>query len=153
MSGALLIDTSLLVLYIVGTASREYIGSHKRLTEFTTQDYDTLCDIVWRAPETVVTPNILTETSNLVSQIRDPAKTKIRKVFRAIVTGISETYVPSSVGVGHSEFLRLGLTDASIIERSSSSVTVLTTDLDLYLAVEARGVRAVNFNHLRDRYL
>ena len=153
MSGALLIDTALLVLYIVGKASREYIHSHKRLGEFTEQDFDTLEAIVSRATNVVVTPNILTETSNLASMIGDPAKTRIREVFRAIVPRISETYVPSDLGVRGNEFLRLGLTDGTIVELSSPSVTVLTTDLDLYLAIAARGLSAINFNHLRDSYM
>ncbi|RWX48702.1 hypothetical protein VT99_10641, partial [Candidatus Electrothrix marina] len=50
----LLIDTNLLVLFIVGTAAKEYIAKHKKLTAFTVEDYDILVRIVSDASEVLV---------------------------------------------------------------------------------------------------
>jgi len=55
----LLIDTNLLVLFVVGTAAKEYIAKHKKLTAFTVEDYDMLVRIVSGAAEVLVTPNTL----------------------------------------------------------------------------------------------
>lgn len=149
----ILLDTNLLVLLVVGTASREYIEKHKRLTEFTAEDYDALVKIVSAASAVLVTPNTLTETSNLAAYIGEPARSHVFEIFRGVIATTQESYVPSRSASERREFVRLGLTDASLIETSSNETTVVTTDLDLYLAVLAKGTSAINFNHVRDQYL
>ncbi|KAF0165241.1 MAG: hypothetical protein FD157_1593, partial [Rhodocyclaceae bacterium] len=68
----ILIDTNLLVLYVVGTASRSYIEKHKRLTEFVVEDYDALLKLINNASAVFVTPHTLAETSNLARYIGEP---------------------------------------------------------------------------------
>ena len=152
-SGPLLIDTNLLVLFIVGAADREYIPKHKKLTAFTVEDYDTLLGIVSGASEVLVTPNTLTETSNLAAYIGEPARSRVLDVLRTVSTGSQERYIPSSTAARRSEFLWLGLTDTALLETAAKDVTLLTTDFNLYNAALAKGAKAFNFNHLRDRYL
>lgn len=48
------------------------------------------------------------------------------------------------------EFLRLGLTDSSLLEIAAEDVVVLTADFDLYRAALSAGRPVVNFNHVRD---
>ncbi len=148
----LLIDTNLLVLFIVGTAAKEYIAKHKKLTAFTIEDYDMLVRIVSGASEVLVTPNTLTETSNLAAYIGEPAKSKVLDVLRTVSANSQERYVPSRLAAQRSEFIRLGLTDAALLEVCTDKVTLLTTDLGLYCAALAQGGTALNFNHLRDQY-
>ncbi len=153
MKGGLLIDTNLLVLFVVGTAAKEYIAKHKKLTAFTVEDYDMLVKIVAGASEVLVTPNTLTETSNLAAYIGEPARSKVLDVLRAVSTTSQELYVPSSTAAHRREFIRLGLADAALLEVAAKNVTLLTTDFDLYNAALTQGAKALNFNHLRDRYL
>ncbi len=147
------LDTNLLILFVVGTASREYIQKHKRLKEFIVEDYDALLKIISTASEVLVTPNILTETSNLAAHISEPARNHVFEVLRSVVASSEEIYIPSRKASEREEFVRLGLTDASLIDMSTDETTVLTTDLNLYLAVLAKGASAINFNHVRDQYL
>jgi hypothetical protein len=147
---SLLVDTNLLVLFVVGTASRDYISKHKRLKAFVPEDYDTLLNIIENATEVLVTPNILTETSNLAGYISDPARREILFVLQKLACSSREAYIPSQTAAQRREFLHLGLTDSSIIEACSNGATLLTTDLDLYLAVLATGAQAINYHHLRD---
>jgi hypothetical protein len=149
----LILDTNLLVLFVVGTASRGYISSHKRLTEFVPQDYDCLLEIISRAKTVLVTPNTLSETSNLAAYIAEPAKGKVMSVLGKLIADSQELYVKSSEAAATQEFVRLGLTDAALICAGEGDAVVLTTDLDLHSAVLARGKESVNFNHLRDQYL
>lgn len=149
----LLIDTNLLVLFVVGAAGKEYIAKHKKLTAFTVEDYEMLLRIVSRASEVLVTPNTLTETSNLAAYIGEPARSKVLEVLRTVSKNSQERYVPSSSAAQRSEFIRLGLADAALLEVATKNVTLLTTDFDLYNAAMANGIKALNFNHLRDQYL
>ena len=149
----LVVDTSLLVLFVVGTADRDYIGKHKRLRAFVGEDFDMLLHIVSRAPAVFVTPNTLTETSNLASQIAEPAKGHVRRVLARLIEAAEERYIPSRAAAARTEYVRLGLTDASLLEATGEQSAILTADHDLYLAALASGVPAFNFNHIRDHYL
>jgi hypothetical protein len=146
-----LLDTNLLLLFIVGTASPEYINKHKKLTEFSIDDYDLLKGIISMAPEVLLTPNTLTETSNLAAYIANPAKIRIFEVLQQIIQNSNEHYIESCTAADRHEFIRLGLTDAALIEASTDKAVVLTADLDLYLATLSQGSQALNFNHLRDQ--
>lgn len=149
----LIIDSNLLVLFVVGTASRDYIAKHKRLNEFTETDYDILRRAIMQAPSVLVTPNTLTETSNLAAYIGEPARSHILGVLGQLVEACEERYLSSATAVRRPEFLRLGLTDAALLEAASGEAALLTTDLSLYLAALGKGAQAFNFNHLRDAYL
>lgn len=148
-----LIDTNLLVLLVVGATSRNYIDKHKRLTAFIQEDYDVLLELISGVQAIRVTPNILTETSNLAAYINEPARSQVFQTFQRLVSSFLELYVPSAVAVGRWEFIRLGLTDAAVLEALTDQAVLLTTDLDLFLAAQATGALAINFNQVRDRYL
>src|ERR1700674_3017507 len=65
----IILDSNLLLLFIVGTASRDYISKHKRLQAYRDVDFTLLTQMLAAAPKIVLTPNTLTEVSNLARQI------------------------------------------------------------------------------------
>jgi hypothetical protein len=151
--GRLILDTNLLLLLIVGSASKDYISKHKRLKAYSEKDFDILMKIISYVPNVFVTPNILTETSNLAGQIPEPARTKIFNVFRDYIPSVEEHYCESRRATNREEFIRLGLTDAVILHEMTDAFILLTDDFDLYSAAIKEGYPAQNFNHLRDTYL
>jgi len=144
-----LLDSNLLVLFVAGMSSREYIGRHRRLRDYSEEDFDLLVEFIRPMSALVVTPNILTEASNLLSGIAEPARSHIADTFRQIVGSMDERFVQSTRAVEQREFPRLWLTDAAVLTELANSHVLLTADLDLYLAASQRGYSAVNFNHLR----
>lgn len=148
----IILDSNLLLLLIVGYTSTVYIQKHKRLKSYTGDDFELLKDILDHATNIVVTPNTLTETSNLAGHIADPARAEIYAVFRAFVgdAGVEECFVQSKVAVTRTEFVRLGLTDSALLHIATESRKLLTADVALYLAALHLGLDAVNFNHYRD---
>jgi hypothetical protein len=146
---SLIIDANLLVLFIVGSTHRGLVAKHKRLRAFSLEDFDLLCRLLGSSPQVLVTPNALTEASNLLGYIAEPARTQVFETFRKLVPFFTEEYIRSSVACKRTEFLRLGLTDSGLIEMSDTSRSILTTDLDLYLSALKLGISAINFNHLR----
>jgi hypothetical protein len=149
----LILDTNLLLLLIVGSASRDYISKHKRLKAYSEKDFDILMKIISIVPNVFVTPNILTETSNLAGHIPEPARTKIFNFFRDYIPSADEHYCESRRAINREEFIRLGLTDAVILHEMTDVFILLTDDFDLYYAAIKEGYQAQNFNHLRDSYL
>ena len=135
----------------MGSASRDYITIHKKLSSFDCDDYDELLKLISNASDVFVTPNTLTETSNLAGYIKEPARSIIFKVFREMIKSSNELFIPSTDAAQTDEFIRLGLTDAAILNASrNQELVVLTTDLDLYVAALSKG-NAINFNHLRNK--
>lgn len=144
---AVLLDANLLVLLIVGLTSPDYISRHKRLRAFTIEDFELLRELLNSAQRIIVTPNIVTETSNLASQISEPARGRVLTVLRALLAGVIEVYVPSQSAAAGGAYLRLGISDAATLAVTMDDLTILTTDLDLYLESMRAGRAAINFVH------
>ena len=148
----LIVDANLLVLYVVGAVDRTHVGRHKRTATFTADDFDLIVELFSKAAAVIVTPNILTEVSNVcVFGLGGRSASAVREKLRLFtrVEGVAESYVPSRVAADRVAFSRLGLTDAGILELSASGHTVLTDDLPLCLELARLGARVLNFNHLR----
>lgn len=145
------IDSNLLLLLVVGMTEKDYVSKHKRLKEFTLSDYDLLQEQLTVATEIVVTPNTLTETSNLIDHIGDPARSRIYSKLRELVDlpDTREIYVDSRAASGRTELPRLGLTDCALLEVCAAGTPLITVDIKLFLAAVRNGNKALNFNHLR----
>jgi hypothetical protein len=144
-----LLDTGLFVLLTVGRTSPQLIARHKRLDAWDTDDYMLLERHLESADAVLVTPNILTEASNLLRQTPEPARGAIQRCFRAMVHDIEEHPVASRDAVSHGLFVEIGLADAASLAALRSDVVLLTADIELYLGAFRSGHVAENFHHLR----
>ncbi len=144
------IDANLLVLLVVGSVGRDLIAKHRRLRSFVAEDFDRLRRLVGRVDRVFVTPNTLTETSNLLGQHRDPERARFFRRLRFIIEQSEEIVVASRTAAANNSFPRLGLTDAALLESITADTPLLTVDLGLYLAALDKGPNtAVNFTHLQ----
>ena len=124
------IDANLFVLLVVGSVGRDLIAKHRRLREYTIDDYETLLDLLDPVDQVFVTPNTLTETSNLLAQHGEPERSLFFRMLRFIIQQSEEV---------------------ALLEIVTAETPVVTVDLDLYLeAVRRRQDAAVNFTHLRN---
>ena len=145
------IDANLLLLLIVGSVGRDLIAKHRRLRRFTAEDFDRLINLLDRVEQVFVTPNTLTETSNLLGQHADPERSRFFDRLKFIIQESKEIVVASTVASRNNAFGRLGLTDAALLEVATAETPLVTVDLDLYLAALAKGQdAAVNFTHLQN---
>lgn len=151
------IDANLLVLLVVGSAGRDYISKHRRLRRFSKEDYDLLLRVIRRAkgPKRVfVTPNTLTETSNLLDQHREPERSLFFERLRFLIEDSEEVTVTSATAASNSSFERLGLTDAVLLEAVTAEKPLVTVDVELYLQVLSKGENAaINFARVQDMYI
>lgn len=143
----ILLDANLLILLAVGLASTTYIQSHKRLSRYTIRDYELLQQMLAAAKAVIVTTNAMTEADNLAVYINEPARTRVREVFRRIIENVSEKHIPSRTAVLSPAYSRLGLADAGMLDQELSGCILLTDDFRLYDEASRRGMHAVNFNH------
>lgn len=144
------VDANLLLLLVVGATDRDLIRRHRRLQGFDAADYVRLVELLDAYPQVLVTPNTLTETSNLLGQHEEPQRSRFFNTFRLLIEINREIVVASLDASRNTSFKRLGLTDAALLEVVTSETPLLTVDLDLYLAALAKAPNAaVNFRHLQ----
>ena len=142
------IDANLVVLLVAGETGKHLVAKHRRLKTFRIEDYDRLVGLINRIGQVLVTPNILTEASNLLAQHGEPERSQLFKTLRVLIEKNEEIVVGSREASKNSEFMRLGLTDAALLEVVSRSNPLITVDLDLYLAaVSIESEAAFNFRH------
>lgn len=136
------IDANLLVLLVVGAVDRRLVGKHRRVKNFTLEDYDLLLDLLQETPHpVVVTPNTLTEVSNLIEDRQDR---RFLRQLKEFIEVSEEVVVASSVASNNRAYEQLGLSDAVILELVSVDRLLITTDDTLYQAAMAtKGSEAV----------
>lgn len=146
----LFIDTNLLLLFTVGRVGKQYIAKHGRLNTLSEQDFDQLFRLLRREDVVYVTPNVLTETSNLLAQHGEPERSRFLIMLHHIIQESHEIFVASNVASGRREFILHGLTDAALLESVSEETPLLTMDHALFSAAFAKGEEtAVYFPALR----
>ena len=143
-----LVDTNLLVLFLVGRVNRRRILNFKRTGDFTIEDYDLLARLIAWFGKLIATPHVLSQVSDL-TDLTGNELTAIRELFKVLVEKVEESYDTSRLLVGDPAFKRLGLTDATIATVCSRGVLVLTADAELHVALQERAIDALNFNHIR----
>ncbi len=145
-----LLDANLLVLYIVGSHDPRLIGSVKATRSFTVRDYEFVAGLVSLFDRLVTTPHVLTEVDGL-SNVGLPGRHRwdYLDTFRQRIEEAVEVQTPARDVVADPAFLRLGLTDAAVLTLGEGGPLVVSTDLDLCIALESRGLGVVNYNHIR----
>jgi hypothetical protein len=146
----ILLDTTPLLLLIVGIYDEEWIHKFKHTSEiFTDRDYQILAGLVDKFRKIVTTPNILTEACNLLGQAPEKIKIDFLKVLAILAKKFSERRKSNKKLFKQRYFTKFGLTDSSIIEDAKDKYLVLTTDFPLSGYLEHIGADVINFNHIR----
>lgn len=145
----IIIDTNLLLLYLVGSVNRNRITKFKRTQQFLPEDYDLLLQIIKGFKKFVTTPHILTEVNSLANQLGEPERSYCLNFFSKLLLKISEEYIDSNRIAKHELFSRFGLTDCGIMLLARDRYIVLTDDLKLHLHLKSVGIDTVNLNNLR----
>lgn len=146
-----LVDTNLLLLYFVGWYDQGLIERWSRTSDrFVSLDYDLLLLLLEPFEKLVVTPHVLTEVSNMLGYLAEPAKTRCRERLAQIVRSVmEEKRTPAADLSEDPAFIPFGIADTSILEAAVGSYLVLTDDLPLYAYLLGHGVEVLNFNEIR----
>lgn len=145
-----LVDTNLLILYVVGITEPSFIEKFNRTNRYTVADFAVLADFIDQFRRRLTTPHILTEVSNFVGQL--PVHLKVRGFDRLAAVAqvyLEEHFVPAMLVTNTLAFRAYGLTDVGIGELARGQFLILTDDLPLVSFFQGRGLDVLNFNHLR----
>ena len=153
-SKGILFDANLALLYLVGGYNLGLIGDGKynKLSDYTKDDYHLLLRLKKHFKSVVTTPHVLTEVSNLANDLPESTKMNCLKRFYDTFASIDELAIPSMDAAQRADFHFLGLTD-SALAHVSGRFLIVTLDGRLVKKMEESQLEALNFNHLRQRYL
>jgi predicted nucleic acid-binding protein len=152
-AGGLLVDTNLLVLFVVGAVNRDRIKTFKRTSQHTQEDYDLLLRIRAEYRTLYTVAHVLAEVSNL-TDLTGPERQQARSILKEAILLLTEAEMPSARAAEDVLYPKLGLVDASIgAVARAHKCTVLTDDLDLYHLLMRQKVKALNFTFLRAQKL
>ena len=149
LHGVALVDTNLLLLYLVGKSDPRIIPRFIRTQKYTIEDFQILkklLELFFSA--LVTTPNILTEVSNLVTKLSENDRPAFFDQMKLSIATLDERYCPSRTAVEDRNYRKFGLTDATILS-TEGNFLVLTDDLPLYQLLSSRGRDVINFTHIR----
>lgn len=148
--GGVLVDTNLLLLFFVGGYDRGLVERFRRTQDrFVAADYETLAGVLGEFERVVTTPHILTEVSNFMGQLTGRAKVECFEFLARSIPAMRETHIAGEELAQRGPFVKLGITDASILEVAAEPYLVLTDDFRLYNYLANQGTDVLNFNNLR----
>lgn len=145
----LLVDTNLLLLYLVGEVEPRLVPAFKRTREYTVDEFLLVKAIVESFSVVITTPNILTEVSNLAGHLEGKWQPRFFAILAERVKTLQEEYVPARQAVGAAIFQKLGLTDSAILLACQSGYLAFTADFPLANYLETNRLDVINFNRIR----
>jgi hypothetical protein len=117
MATTIVLDANLSILFVVGITKRDYISKHKRLEGYNEVDFDIISEIITKSNGVIFTPNVLSETSNIIRYgVKDPLRSELAIKLGVIISNSDERIIESRDAVRRREYVRLGLTDAVLLE-------------------------------------
>jgi hypothetical protein len=152
--GGVVVDSALLVVYFVGLCEDVngvplWQASRYTRNHYDREDYEFLVDILENFRKRVVTPHILTEVSNMLGHLNEPAREQSRILMRTIIPELEERFVGAAEIASDKEFLEFGITDAGIRRVATAPYLVLTADRPLVGHLDKIGLDALLFADIR----
>jgi len=148
----LFIDTSPLLLLLVGTYKPEMIGKARRLNDYKPIHFNILLQFLAQR-RIFITPGVLAEVANLADHT---ANGKFFKEFVEVnsdaLKKMEEHYVHKNNILEKSEFARIGYTGTSILAAAEEKDgEVLTSEYPLYSRCKKLGLDATHMDQLKAR--
>ena len=92
-----LVDTNLLVLYIVGQVNRRRIENFKRTQGFIVADFDLVCNLIaWFGSPVLATPHVLSQVSDL-TDLSGNERITAREHLSSLISIVEEQYDAAKV--------------------------------------------------------
>jgi hypothetical protein len=148
----LLIDTNLLVLFVVGTVNPGRIQNFKRTRNYNKADYQLLLRVMECFTPLYTLTHVMAEVSNL-TDLAGRERLQARQVLKQTIAVLREPALASEHAVRNENYERLGLVDAAIATLArENKCAALTDDVDLYIALSREGLVVFNFSHLQSTW-
>lgn len=155
----LIIDTNLLILFLVGKFDESFIEKCELLKGYyCIKDYNLLCQIIKRFKKIVITPHIITELSNLSKkEFRDQS---LLSYFSVFINLCKESFLEEN-NVNLKDILEVdlvivadfGFTDVAIYQLSKNGNFAVITSDGRFSARFNKEIPIIEFNIIKNSFL
>lgn len=140
----ILVDTNLLLLFVVGSFNPLLISRLSRTSPYSFDDFQIISRVIDYFNIRITTPHILTEVSNLIGK-----REELRHALGKFVGESDENFLAATVIVESDAFLSFGITDAAIYDLAKDAYLVLTDDGPLFGFLAGKGFDVFSLDILR----
>jgi hypothetical protein len=150
LAEGLVLDTNLLLVFIVGAYDPLHVSKHKRTREkYRPEDYYNLRDQVTGYQRLVTTPHILTEVSNLLGQAPELLRPAYFKTLARMIPEFEEVHIPAAQIFSEDSSPYLGITDLGIREVARAGHLVLTVDSPLADYLQRQNINVIYYRTMK----
>ena len=147
----LFIDSSPLLLLLVGTYNKSMIKKFKRVKCYNTIDFDILVQFLVRR-RVFVTPGVLAEVSNMAMELKGDGFRKLIETNIDTLKRIGECYITKDIILEAPELKKIGITDTSIlIAAKENNGEILTADHPLFSRCKTIGIPSTHMMELQSK--
>ncbi|MGC2235750.1 MAG: hypothetical protein WA584_06290 [Pyrinomonadaceae bacterium] len=140
----LLIDTSVALLYIVGSFDINLVRKFKRTEMFSEDDFERVSKFIDYFDLKITTPHILTEVSDFIDN-----RQNLQFVLKAYIENAEEIFLESVELSKKETFLKFGLADTSVTYAAKDNYLIFTDDRPLYGFLINSQIDAVSLEQVR----
>lgn len=145
----LLLDTNVLVLWIVGNINPTLIGQHRRLREFDGEDLEIVNALALQSEDHISTPHVLAETSNFIGSGLQEMVKGGGTALTDYIGFLNEIHIPAQIIAATPAMMSLGLTDSGVLHLADENTCVISMDFHLCNRLSQKGVQAINPRNFR----
>jgi len=155
----LLVDTNVLILFLIGQYNTEFIQKIGRLSGYSADDFEILKKVffIFSSRKLIITPQVIAELSNLTitKGMREGGKCIIaylKTVIDFLKSSLEEHQKIDCLYDAQIEILgRYGFTDMTMFELAKKEkLPIITDDLNLHIYASSNGVPVINFQHVKN---
>ncbi|CAN5841553.1 PIN domain-containing protein [soil metagenome] len=139
-----LIDTNILLLYLVGSLDLNMIRGFKRTANFTENDFNLISNFIKQFNLKITTPHVLTEVSDFIDN-----RQNLQAVLKIFIEHTKEIFIESVELSKKDTFFKFGLADTSVTYSAKDSYLIFTDDRPLYGFLINSQIDAVNLDQIR----
>ena len=139
-----LIDTNILLLFLVGSLDLNLIRGFKRTANFTENDFDLISNFIKHFNLIITTPHVLTEVSDFIDNRQD-----LQLALKIYIEKMKEIYLESLDLSKRDTFLKFGLADTSVTYAARDRYLIFTDDRPLYGFLISSRIDAVSLDQIR----
>lgn len=149
-SNGVIIDTNIMLVYIVGHYNINYISQFKRTEDYSADDYKDIDYVLSHFRKKVITTHILAELSNISKQAWKDKQLNYFNVFGKLLERTNEHYINKDIILNLPLLPKLGVTDLGIIKAAKKfGCLIFTDDFPMSGYARKQGIDVLHFTHIR----
>lgn len=140
----ILVDTNLILLYLVGSLDVYLIKNFSCTSMFTEDDFNRVSKFIDFFDIKIIVPHVLTEVSDFIDN-----RQNLQAVLKVFIENSREIFIESIELSIKDTFLKFGLADTSVTYTAKDNYLIFTDDRPLYGFLINSGIEAVNLDQVR----